>query len=338
MEGNTGMAKKPIDVYREWLGIEEPERPVNYYRLLGLKLFEDDVGKIRSQYRKLNAHVRKYASGDYAFESQELLNELAKAMLCLTDAQRKREYDAVLGRKDVGEGRRRTLEEILLAEKVLAPEDLERARRFAKAVGLEIRDAIVQQKLAPPDVVIQAYAESEGLPYIDLEETAVDEALVKQVPATFARQNSVIPVMTDDNQVLVASPFPINPDVEEQLRLRFGLPVRTLLTTPGSINAAVTRHYSQAQQAAAVRASAQAQRAAEAASSARQPQDPAAATRQAIQFGILAFNMAVIFAMLVQMLLWGASDPGKVFGMIVVAVIVGLAAGAGTFYYVHRKL
>ncbi|MGQ9821686.1 MAG: hypothetical protein ACUVQK_07485 [Thermogutta sp.] len=331
------MAKKPIDVYREWLGIEEPERPVNYYRLLGLKLFEDDVGKIRSQYRKLNAHVRKYASGDYAFESQELLNELAKAMLCLTDAQRKREYDAVLGRKDVGEGRRRTLEEILLAEKVLTPEDLERARRFAKAVGLEIRDAVVQQKLAPPDVVIQAYAESEGMPYIDLEETAVDESLVRQVPPAFARQNSVIPVMIDDNQVLVASPFPINPDVEEQLRLRFGVAVRTLLTTPAGMNAAVARYYSQAQQAAAVKASVQAERAARAAAPAPGSQDPASVTRQAIQFGILAFNMAVIFAMLVQMALWGASDPRKVVGMIVVSVIVGTGAGIGTFYYCYRK-
>ncbi len=332
------MAKQPIDVYREWLGIEEPERPVNYYRLLGLKRFEDDVAKIRSQYRKLNAHVRKYASGDYAFESQALLNELAKAMLCLTDAQRKREYDAVLGRKDLGEGRRRTLEEILLAEKTLTPEDLERARRFAKAVGMEIRDAIVQQKLAPQDVVIQAYAESEGLPFIDLEETAVDEELVRLVPAAFARQNSVVPVMSDDNQVLVASPFPINPDVEEQLRLRFGMPVRTVLTTPTSINTAIPRYFSQAQTKGAAKATAAAQRVQQAAAVHQAPQDPAAATRQAIQFGILGFNMAVIFAMLVQMLLWGTSDFGQVLRMVIVAVILGTAVGVGTFFHFHRKL
>ncbi len=50
-----------------------------------LKQFEDDIGKIREHYRKMNAHVRKFAAGEFAKQSQDLLNELAKAMLCLTD-------------------------------------------------------------------------------------------------------------------------------------------------------------------------------------------------------------------------------------------------------------
>ncbi|MFH1924301.1 MAG: hypothetical protein ABIP48_30990, partial [Planctomycetota bacterium] len=91
-----------LDVYRDWLGIKEAARPLNYYQLLRLPAFEDDTSKIREHYRKMNAHVRKYATGDYAEQSQELLNELAKGMLCLTDARRKREYDVTLGRKDVG--------------------------------------------------------------------------------------------------------------------------------------------------------------------------------------------------------------------------------------------
>ena len=63
-----------LDVYRQWLGITETQRPLNYYQLLRLKTFEDDVAKIRAHYRKLNAHVRKFAAGDYAEASQDLLN------------------------------------------------------------------------------------------------------------------------------------------------------------------------------------------------------------------------------------------------------------------------
>ena len=69
---------KQLDVYRDWLKITETQRPLNHYQLLRLKPFEDDVARIRAHYRKLNAHVRKYATGDYAEESQELLNELAQ--------------------------------------------------------------------------------------------------------------------------------------------------------------------------------------------------------------------------------------------------------------------
>jgi hypothetical protein len=232
-----------LDVYRDWLRITETARPLNYYQLLRMPAFEDDVGKIRSVYRKMNVHVRKFASGDFAAESQALLNELAKAMLCLTDAERKREYDATLGRKDAGPGRRRTLEEILLANKVIDQEQLTKARSFADAVGLSVRDALVQQKMAGPDVVMMSYAESVGLPYVELEDIGVDEQLVRSVPSSIARQHSCVPVMIDDNQLLMASPNALVPDVEEELRLRFGMPVRSVLCTPASVNQAIGKHY-----------------------------------------------------------------------------------------------
>ncbi len=86
-----------IDVYKEWLGIPDGPRPPDHYELLRCVRFEDDAEKIRSFQRKLSAHVRKYATGKYMQESQDLLNELAKAMLCLTDPVRKRDYDESLG-------------------------------------------------------------------------------------------------------------------------------------------------------------------------------------------------------------------------------------------------
>ena len=232
-----------LDPYREWLGITETARPLNHYQLLRLKKFEDDPAKVREHYRKMNAHVRKFAAGEFAKQSQDLLNELAKAMLCLTDAARKGEYDASLGRADRGPGKRRTLEQILLAQKVIDANQLAKARAYANAIGLEVRDAIVQQKLARPDVVMPAYAESLGLPYLDLADIAFDESLVRQVPAVLARQHSCAPVMVDDKHLLVASPNMLDPNVEEELRLRFGKPVRLVLCTPASINSVIERHY-----------------------------------------------------------------------------------------------
>ena len=87
-----------IDVYKEWLGIPEGQRPPDHYQLLRLVQFEDSLEKVRKNYKKLNGHVRKYATGQYSNQSQTLLNELAKAMLCLTDEELKLEYDRSLGR------------------------------------------------------------------------------------------------------------------------------------------------------------------------------------------------------------------------------------------------
>src|SRR5262245_53475799 len=124
-----------LDVYRDWLHIPDTNRPLNYYQLLRLKMFEDDAEKIRSNYRKLNAVVRKYAAGQYGAQSQQLLNELARAMLCLSDATRKAEYDASLGRKEEAK-LGRTLEEILIRRKVVDSAQLNKARNYSSAVGV----------------------------------------------------------------------------------------------------------------------------------------------------------------------------------------------------------
>ena len=49
--------------------------------------------------------------------------------------------------------------------------------------------------------------------------------------------------MVDDGQVLMASPNPLMPDIEEELRLRLQMPVRSVLCTPADIHAAIEKHF-----------------------------------------------------------------------------------------------
>ncbi|MCH8924053.1 MAG: hypothetical protein IIA67_13000 [Planctomycetes bacterium] len=234
---------KTLDVYRDWLKITETARPLNHYQLLRLKQFEDNTSKVREHYRAMNAHVRKFAGGEFAKQSQDLLNELARAMLCLTDKQRKAEYDAAQGRKVAAAGAKaRTFEQILLATKVVDQAGLDKARNFSKAIGVDVRDALVQQKLAKYEAVLPAYAESIGLPYLDLNDVPLDPQLIASVPPMIARQHSCVPVLVDDNELLMASPIPLDPNVEEELRLRFSMPVRCVLCTPGNINDAIAKY------------------------------------------------------------------------------------------------
>ena len=235
--------KQPLDVYRDWLRIEDAERPLNYYQLLRLKRFVDDPGKIRNHYRKLNAHVRKFAVGDYAAESQQLLNELARAMLCLTDAKRKVEYDESLGRVQAVEGRALEFDEILLNSGAISKEHLDKAKQYAEAVGFSLRDALSQQKAASPEAVMQAYAQSVGLPFLDLGDVAIDESLFARISAVLARTHSVAPIMIENDQLLLASPNPLNLQIEEDLRLRLGMPIRMVLCTPVDINRVINEHY-----------------------------------------------------------------------------------------------
>lgn len=85
--------KQSFDPYLKWLGIRDPERPVNYYRLLGVERNESDPDVIATSADRQMSHVRRYQSGQFAELSQELLNELAAARLVLLDPKRRAEYD-----------------------------------------------------------------------------------------------------------------------------------------------------------------------------------------------------------------------------------------------------
>ena len=85
-----------FDPYLHWLGIRDPQRPPNYYRLLGIELFENDPDIIAGAADRQMAHIRSFQSGPRSAESQRLLNELATAKLCLLNPAKKESYDATL--------------------------------------------------------------------------------------------------------------------------------------------------------------------------------------------------------------------------------------------------
>lgn len=235
-----------LDVYRDWLGIPEGPRPPGHYELLRLVPFEDDEEKIRSYYRKLNAHVRKYASGQYSVQSQELLNELAKAMLCLTDPARKREYDEGLGRvfeETKDSFGRKPLENVLLDQGHITREQLKELQNFAEARGLSLRDAAVQMKLVDPATAAQALARHLALPYVDLAEILPDDSVLDKVPRNVVKRHSILPLFVDDNMVIVACMDEPGHELEEELRLRFNMPMRAVIATPLAINQGIAKYY-----------------------------------------------------------------------------------------------
>lgn len=235
-----------IDVYKEWLGIPEGDRPPDHYALLRLVPFEDDVEKIRGNYKKLNAHVRKYATGKYATESQDLLNELAKAMLCLTDPERKRDYDESQGREFEDEtdalGRKPT-DKVLVERGHITRDQAREAAEYAEARGLTLRDAVVQMKLVEHEVAAQAYAVELGLPYVDLEDMLPEDAVLDNVPRHLVKRNSILPLFEDDGVLLVACVDMPTYELEEELRLRFECPMRPVLATPRAIQQSIAKYY-----------------------------------------------------------------------------------------------
>lgn len=89
-------ATEVFDPYLEWLGIEPAQRPADHYRLLGLPPFEADTGKILAAADGRMALIRSYQVGPRGSYTQNLLNELSAAKLCLLSPATKAQYDQML--------------------------------------------------------------------------------------------------------------------------------------------------------------------------------------------------------------------------------------------------
>jgi outer membrane biosynthesis protein TonB len=85
-----------FDAYYEWLGIAPKDQPPNYYRLLGVDLFEPKGVAIEHAADRQMAHLRTFQTGRHSALSQRLLNEVAAARLCLLKPEKRAAYDAEL--------------------------------------------------------------------------------------------------------------------------------------------------------------------------------------------------------------------------------------------------
>ena len=83
-----------FDPYYTWLGIPPAEQPPNYYRLLGISVFEPNAEVISHAADRQMLQLRTFQSGKHAQLSQKLLNEVSTARVCLLSPGKKQAYDA----------------------------------------------------------------------------------------------------------------------------------------------------------------------------------------------------------------------------------------------------
>jgi hypothetical protein len=88
-----------FDPYYVWLSIPPKDQPPNHYRLLGVELFETDADVIERAADRQRTYLRQHQNGPHGKQSQQLLNEVSKALLCLLNPKDKAAYDQQLKAK-----------------------------------------------------------------------------------------------------------------------------------------------------------------------------------------------------------------------------------------------
>ena len=139
--------KNGFDPYYKWLGIPPKDQPPNHYRLLGIELFERDRDVIDAAANRVMAYLKELAVGDEAEYSQKLLNEVARARLCLLNKEKKGVYDETL-RGELDAERSKTA--LSVAEPPPVRESSVPVMRQGEVVPPAVEPALEQLAKTPP--------------------------------------------------------------------------------------------------------------------------------------------------------------------------------------------
>ena len=88
-----------FDPYFEWLKIQEPQRPLNAYQLLGLKALESDYNRIRMAVSRQRSYLEARQEDADPDLWQKISDELEAAITTLMEGDRKQLLDATLKRQ-----------------------------------------------------------------------------------------------------------------------------------------------------------------------------------------------------------------------------------------------
>ena len=108
--------------------------------------------------------------------------------------------------------------DILRSKGIISEDQLTEANRIAGESGKMLHEELLRLGYASPGKIMKALAKANGMPFVDLNETEVPEAVIDIVPESVARENAVMPYREDGGRLCVATSDPTDIDTQEKLR------------------------------------------------------------------------------------------------------------------------
>ena len=135
------------------------------------------------------------------------------------------------------------LGELLLKAGLIKEEQLAEALNEQKKTHEKIGKILVRQGIISPSLLGKFLENQLNIPYINLENYALDPKTISLLPEEFIRKNFIIPLKKTDNTLEVACVPPINPIVIDNTRLITGLKIKPYLITDTDFEQALGKIY-----------------------------------------------------------------------------------------------
>ncbi len=135
------------------------------------------------------------------------------------------------------------LKNLILEEKLLAPEEVEKVVEEAKKLKRPLEQVIVDMHLLEREDIYKALAKRFGVEYKKLDTLEVSEDLLKIYPEDLARTTKSVPLYIKEDILHVAMEDPQDVSLIDQIQLFTNYPLEVYLSSPLEIEAALNRIY-----------------------------------------------------------------------------------------------
>jgi type IV pilus assembly protein PilB len=135
--------------------------------------------------------------------------------------------------------------DVLIRRKLISPDQLAEAENLAGSTGIKLQDAFVKLQTLSAVEVMQAVAEHHGVQFVDLTELEIPKAVIELVPESVARENVVLPLTLDGNQLKIITADPANYETIQKLQFILNKDVIPVLAIQEQIQEAINRNYGQ---------------------------------------------------------------------------------------------
>jgi len=137
----------------------------------------------------------------------------------------------------------RRLGEILIAAKVIQPEQLEQALKLQGPIPRPLGQLLVSQGLATEEQIAQAMATQLKIPYVHLASAVVEPEALDLVPHAMAEKYTICPLSLEEKALLLVMADPLNLEAIKDVEFRTSLRVRPAISTPTEVKDAIARCY-----------------------------------------------------------------------------------------------
>lgn len=140
------------------------------------------------------------------------------------------------------------LHEILVDQGTLTPEQVKKVQLYVKQNNVPFSESVVRLGMASEDQVMMALSKHFSIPYASKENGILvpdkEQNLQKIIPEKFARDNMVIPLFMEEDELAVALIDPTNLFLLENIKMMSGKQVQSFITSKSQLLNALDSFYS----------------------------------------------------------------------------------------------